>query len=135
MMRFVGILVLIAAFVWLAIFGGPEGCSVEEAKLVRVRSDEDVIANAIRTYAASAGRPPSTEQGLGALVKEPTAGPKPLRWIQVMRYVPTDPWGNDYKYRIVSEGDVMLRYELSSAGKDGIVQTEDDRVKEIDWQR
>jgi len=130
-------LVLIAAlaFVGFVILWGPEGCTLEGAKLARVESDDAAIANAIRTYAINAGRPPSTEQGLRALMEEPTAGPKPVRWSQVMKRVPNDPWGNPYSYRVLSEEDGVLCYELSSAGRDGISQTEDDWAKAIDWQR
>lgn len=137
MMKLVGIVVLIAALalVGFVILWGPAGCTVESAKLARVKGDEAAIANAIRTYAINAGRPPSTQQGLSALFKEPAAGPKPIRWCQIMKKVPTDPWGNPYGYRVLSEGTGKWSYELSSAGKDGILQTGDDRAKEICWLR
>ncbi|RYD78526.1 MAG: hypothetical protein EOP84_14165 [Verrucomicrobiaceae bacterium] len=50
-----------------------------------------------------------------------------------MRKVPTDPWGNPYRYRLLSEETGRRRIELSSAGKDGILQTGDDWAEVIDW--
>ena len=130
MMRLVGVLVLIAALVllWRFTLGQPEG-----AVLAHVATDDEAIDNAIKTYAINAGRPPTTDQGLMALVEEPMAGPEPRRWVQAMKKVPSDPWGNPYRYRVLSEVYGEWRYELSSAGKDGIFQTEDDWAKEIDW--
>jgi type II secretion system protein G len=130
-MRIVGPFVLIAAMVaWFLILGQPEG-----AKLASVETDDAAIANAIGIYTINAGWPPSTEQGLMALVREPVVGPKPRRWTQIMKKVPTDPWGNPYGYRVLSEGTGRWRFELSSAGKDGILQTGDDWAKVIDWER
>ncbi|RYD78527.1 MAG: hypothetical protein EOP84_14155 [Verrucomicrobiaceae bacterium] len=105
------------------------------SKVARLDPDFLAISNVIESYVANAGRPPTTEQGLMALVEEPTTGPKPIRWSQVMKKVPTDPWGNPYGYRVLSEGTGKWSYELSSAGKDGILQTGDDRAKEICWLR
>lgn len=129
-MRIVGAFVLIAAMAlaWFFTLGRPEG-----AKLAKVAPDSEVISNALKTYTIIAGRPPTTEQGLMALVQEPVAGPKPRRWTQVMKKVPTDPWGNPYHYRLLSEERGRWSFELSSAGKDGILQTEDDWAEVIDW--
>lgn len=135
MMRVVGVLMLMVVLAVVAgvILWGPDGCTVEGAKLARVATDDEVLANAICTYLINAGRPPSTEQGLLALEKEPVSGPKPRRWVQIMKKVPTDPWGNPYGYRVLTEGTGNWSFELSSAGKDGIVGTEDDWAKVIDW--
>ncbi|MCW1925579.1 type II secretion system protein GspG [Luteolibacter arcticus] len=127
-MRVVGAFVLIAAMalVWFFTLGRPEG-----AKLARVERDDVVLSNAIGIYIINAGRPPSTEQGLMALVKEPVAGPKPRRWVQVMNKAPTDPWGWPYGYRIVAEGNRGWRYEIRSLGIDGKLQTGDDCASEF----
>jgi general secretion pathway protein G len=126
-MRIVGAFVLIAAMalVWFVTVGQPEG-----AKLAHVETDDAALSNAIKTYHINAGRPPTTEQGLMALVKEPTVGPKPRRWTQIMKKLPTDPWGRPYGYRIVVEEDRGWRYEIRSAGIDGIMQTGDDHASE-----
>ena len=129
-MRIVGAFVLIAAMAlaWFVTIGQPEG-----AKVAQAYPDNLVISNAIKTYAINAGRPPTTEQGLMALVEEPVTGPKPRRWTQVMKKVPTDPWGRPYGYRIVAEEDRGWRYEIRSAGIDGIMQTGDDHASELGW--
>jgi len=129
-MKFVGAFVLMGALAlaWFFTLGQPEG-----AKVTRSDSDFAVISNAIKTYAIIAGRPPTTEQGLMALVQEPVAGPKPRRWTQIMKKIPTDPWGRPYDYRIVVEEDRAWRYEIRSGGIDGIMQTGDDYVSEWGW--
>ncbi|MEK7951184.1 type II secretion system protein GspG [Luteolibacter soli] len=129
-MRIVGAFVLMGALalVWFMTLGRPEG-----AKLAYAPPDSAVISNTLKAYVINAGRLPSTEQGLMALVEEPKTGPKPRRWTQLMKRLPTDPWGNPYRYRLLSEERGKRSFELSSAGKDGILQTEDDWAKEIDW--
>jgi len=129
-MKFVGAFILMGALAlaWFVTIGQPEG-----AKLAHVAPDSEVISNALKTYTINAGRPPSTEQGLMALVEKPVTGPTPRRWTQIMKKLPTDPWGNPYRYRLLSEERGKWSFELSSAGKDGILQTEDDWAKVIDW--
>ena len=61
---------------------------------------------------------PTTNQGLEALVKQPTTPPEALNYKSggYMKKVPKDPWGNAYIYRNPGE---RAEYDLYSLGADG----------------
>lgn len=101
--------------------------------LNRCRGDLLSVNSAVRAYVVSAGRPPTTEQGLEALVTRPTLEPLPEDWVQVMFKSPMDPWRQPYHYKLLSEVDGVSRWELRSAGPDGVTGNEDDRVREFEW--
>jgi general secretion pathway protein G len=70
---------------------------------------------------------PTTEQGLDALIKEPSTPPVPRKWKgpYLKRGVPKDPWGNDYVF--VSPGTHNPDgYDVSSPGPDGVEGGGDD---------
>jgi general secretion pathway protein G len=76
----------------------------------------DAFDKAIGTYRLDTGHPPTTEQGLRALVERPAdeahwSGP------YLSRDVPLDPWGHAYVYKV--PGDNGHDYTISSLGKDG----------------
>jgi general secretion pathway protein G len=68
------------------------------------------------------GRFPTSEQGLEALVREPTTAPEPANY-QPGGYlkggqVPLDPWHNEFQYE--SPGSINQdSFDLWSFGKDG----------------
>lgn len=65
-------------------------------------------------------RLPSSQQGLAALIREPSAPPKPKRWrgpYLDTDELPTDGWGNDYSYVAADEA---REYHLCSLGADGV---------------
>jgi general secretion pathway protein G len=76
----------------------------EPEKARRLKA-EVTIANletALKTYFLDNGIYPTTEQGLEALVREPSTDPIPNRWREggylEKGKVPIDPWGNDFVY-------------------------------------
>ncbi len=76
---------------------------------------------------ATRGGPPSTEQGLKALVSKPGG----VRvWHQVLKEVPKDQWGNEFQYRRPGKGG--SEYEIFSSGPDGQIGTDDDISSEQD---
>jgi general secretion pathway protein G len=83
----------------------------------RVNSDIEAISMQLRTYEMMNYRMPTTEQGLKALVNQPTTEPRPSRWKQLMKTVPVDPWGNEYVYRC--PGKSGAAFEIYSLGPDG----------------
>jgi len=97
----------------------------DSGKVTVVGGDFSSISNALQAYQTNAGHYPSEQQGLSALVVKPKEAPRPRRWIQIMDEVPKDPWGNDYVYRFPGSKD-RSRPEIISAGKDGLIDTEDD---------
>jgi len=60
---------------------------------------------------------PTTEQGLGALVKKPDRGEIPRNWKAggYLDKLPVDPWGTDYQY--LNPG-IRGEVDVFSLGKD-----------------
>jgi general secretion pathway protein G len=116
---------IIVVLLGLAIskMGNPTGF----AKGVAVRSDIQTIGTQLKLYESMNGFLPTTEQGLQALVTQPSTEPRPQRWYQLFKEVPKDPFGNNYIY--LSPGRKNpTSYDLYSAGQDRKADTADD-----DW--
>lgn len=74
----------------------------EEARRLKSRMDISNIETALKLYKLDNGSYPSTEQGLQALVEQPSIGQIPRKW-RTGGYlekgkVPNDPWENEYVY-------------------------------------
>ncbi len=72
---------------------------VDEARLVRARSDVRALDTAVKLFKADVGRYPTQDEGLAALIEEPAsaegwAGP----YLDGYAEVPRDPWHNAYHY-------------------------------------
>lgn len=91
----------------------------EDAKVKAAQTQISAFKTSLQMYAVDNGQPPSTEQGLEALINEPTSSPKPTNWKKYMDIpeVPKDPWGNDYIYE--SPGPTGEDFYILSPGKDG----------------
>jgi general secretion pathway protein G len=116
---------IIVVLLGLAIskMGNPTGF----AKGVAVKSDIQTIGTQLKLYESMNGFLPTTEQGLQALVTQPSTEPRPQRWYQLFKEVPKDPFGNNYIY--LSPGRKNpTSYDLYSAGQDRKADTADD-----DW--
>jgi len=97
------------------------------AKGVAVRADIQAITTQIKLYESMNGYAPTTEQGLQALVSQPSTEPRPQRWYQLFKEIPKDPWGSNYIY--LSPGRKNpTGFDLYSAGPDRRADTGDD-----DW--
>lgn len=70
----------------------------DEARVVKTKQDILAIQNALSLYQLDNGFYPSTDQGLKALVIEPSTPPLPSSWQQYLKAVPMDPWGRAYQY-------------------------------------
>ena len=99
----------------------------------RCRADLLSLNSALKVYSLNAGRPPTTEQGLEALVARPTLEPLPEDWVQIMSKAPMDPWRQPFRYRELSAERGVFRWELRSAGPDGLTGNEDDLAQEYEW--
>jgi general secretion pathway protein G len=99
--------------------------NVDVAKETRVDGDLQNIMTQIQLYEARNMRPPTTDQGLMALVERPTTEPLPEKWTALMEEVPKDPWGQEYKYRYPAQKS-KKSYDVWSIGKDGVDGSEDD---------
>lgn len=89
------ILAILASIVVPKIMSRPD-----QAKKVKAREDILAIQNAMDLYKLDNGFYPSTEQGVKALVSEPSGSPAPQSYQEggYLQQVPVDPWGNNYHY-------------------------------------
>jgi len=89
----------------------------DQTRRTRALADLQTIAEGLHLYRLDAGRVPTTEQGLAALVERPSAPPVPAEWNAggYLDGVRADPWGTPYAYRATSEH----AYRLASLGADG----------------
>ena len=98
----------------------------EEALKDVARADlKGNLTLALRLYEVDNGRYPTTDQGLEALLTQPTSPPSPRSWKgPYLEQEPLDPWNNAYVYR--NPGSHPPRdYDLSSLGPDGVVSDDD----------
>ncbi len=104
------ILGVLGALIVPNIIGVPDEARVEAAK-----SDIQTIGSALEMYRLDNSIYPSTEQGLDALVEEPTGFPEPRKWgpEPYLKKLKTDPWDEPYYY--ISED---RNYEIYSYGAD-----------------
>ena len=103
------------------------GGNVEYSRHVRISSDIQGINTQLKLYESMNGFFPSSEQGLQALVTQPSSDPQPTRWYQLYKELPKDPWNNTYIY--LNPGRKNPNgFDLYSAGQDRRPDTADD-----DW--
>ena len=109
------ILGILAGLIIPRIMGRPD-----EARRAKARIQIESLETALKLYKLDSGRYPSTEQGLQALVQQPSVGVDAKNWRQggylEKAKVPKDPWGRDFVY--ISPG-THGDYDLSSLGADG----------------
>ena len=90
--------------------------SGEKARLTRAATDISTLDGALDRFELDAGRFPTTEEGLNALVQAPSnvkawSGP-------YIKKIPSDPWGNPYQYRFPGQANVN-GVDIYSTGPDG----------------
>lgn len=96
--------------------------NIEKASISRAGTDIKSISSMLELYKAENYSYPTTDQGLEALVSQPSGDPAAKNWRQYMKKTPIDPWENPYKYLSPgTHGDI----DIYSFGPDGI-QSEDD---------
>ncbi len=92
----------------------------EQARRTKATVQIRNIESALRLFKLDNGFYPSTEQGLEALISEPTVGEIPKHWKEggymEKGKVPLDPWKNPFQY--ISPGINNFDYDLSSLGAD-----------------
>lgn len=109
------ILGILAAIIAPKLVGRTDDARVTQAK-TQIRN----LETALKLFKMDNGFYPSTEQGLEALIIEPTIGQIPKNYRKggylEQRKLPMDPWGNPYIY--ISPG-ANGEYEIISYGADG----------------
>ncbi|MEC4676277.1 MAG: type II secretion system major pseudopilin GspG [Nitrospirota bacterium] len=109
------ILSLLVAIVAPKIIGRTDDARVADAK-IQIRNFE----TALKLFKIDNGFYPDTQQGLNALIEEPTTGKIPGKFREggylERRKIPLDPWGNPYLY--ISPG-LQGDFDIISFGADG----------------
>ena len=126
-MAVVIIMGLLAGIVGVAIFG-----QLDTARVNTTRTQMKQIEAALSFYQMDNGRFPTTEQGLGALIEQPTIGPEPRNYrpggYLQGREVPRDAWSNDFHYEIpgTNNTDGFDIWSLGADGQPGGTETDAD---------
>lgn len=99
-----------------------------QARTAAARADiEANITTALDMYELDNGRYPTTEQGLAALLREPSAPPAAAGWngpYLKKKKIPLDPWGREYVYTSPGEHNTE-DFDLASYGPDGVESGDD----------
>jgi len=116
-MAVVIIMGLLAGIVGVAIFG-----QLDTARQKTTLTQMKQIEAALAFYQMDNGRFPTTEQGLQALVEQPTIGPEPRNYrpggyLQGGK-VPDDAWNNPYQYEFPGTNNAE-GFDVWSLGADG----------------
>lgn len=104
------ILGILGALIVPNVMGRPDQARIEAAK-----NDIRAISTALEMYRMDNGNYPSSDQGLDALVNEPSGYPEARRWNPdgYLQKVPSDPWDEPYLY--VNDSN---SYDVYSFGRD-----------------
>lgn len=107
------ILGILAAVVVPRIMDNPD-----KARMIKAKQDVRSLEGALELYRLDNFNYPSTDQGLEALVNEPSGSPEAKNWKNggYMKRMPSDPWGNEYQY--MSPG-VNGEVDIFTFGADG----------------
>lgn len=97
----------------------------DKADRQKVISDVVALENALDMYKLDNGSYPTTEQGLEALVTQPSGSPEPRNYREdgYIKRLPQDPWGNDY---LLNNPGEHGKIDILSVGPDGEEGTDDD---------
>jgi general secretion pathway protein G len=91
---------------------------VDQARITKARSDIQGLETALQMYRLDNSKYPTTDQGLQALMTQPT-DPSIRHWRVggYLQRVSKDPWGAEYQY--VYPGTHGKEYDLYTLGADG----------------
>ena len=110
------IITLLSSIVAVNLFDKPG-----EARQSTSRLQIKNLQTAVQLYRTRHGQVPTMEQGLAALVAQPTRPPVPQNYpadgYLDNRELPLDPWGNEYIY--LAPGRSGEAFEIISYGSDG----------------
>lgn len=92
--------------------------SRDQAMVDKARIDIEVLAQSLDQFKLDNFAYPRTEDGLEALVAMPSGHPRPDRYREggYIRKLPSDPWGNPYRYAFPGRNG---RFDVISFGADG----------------
>jgi len=114
------ILVILGSLVTVSFVQMQRNAYVNAAK-----SQVSMLEEAVNMYVLAIGAPPTTQQGLQALLAAPGELKDPTKWqgpyLQKLT-LPTDPWNHDYQYEELDSG----QFRIWSSGPNGVSGDNDD---------
>lgn len=90
--------------------------TADDARRSAAEGNIATLKNALERFSVPMGRYPTTEEGLDALVKDPSQGEANWRGPYIDELI-DDPWGRPFQY--TSPGNEGREYEIVSFGSDG----------------
>ena len=120
------VVIIISMLVGVAIVN--LGGKVKESKITATRDQIHNYESALDLYELDNGMLPSSEQGLQALIAQPSSTPTPGNWKGPYLKPPIlrkDQWNHDYIYRNPGQHNTTS-YDILSHGPDGQEGNEDD---------
>lgn len=127
------VLVIIASLVAIVAPNLMKRLSESKADITRAKIAS--IETALKLFKVDNGFYPETQQGLMALIEQPSGGREAKRWkgpYLEKGQLPIDDWNNEFIY-IGSDQTGDSIYEIRSAGEDGVANTDDD-ISSLDVQ-
>ena len=124
------LLVVMVIIGLLAGYVGPKlFAQIGKSEIKVAKAQVDALQKALDQYRLDAGRYPSTQQGLAALMAKPA---DEARWQgpYLAKAVPPDPWGRPYAYRAPGQHG---EYDLYTLGRDGAPGGEGDNADVTSW--
>ncbi|GAB4334011.1 MAG: type II secretion system major pseudopilin GspG [Candidatus Abyssubacteria bacterium] len=109
---------------------------VAQGRITQTKNQIRMLEGALKLFYLDNGFYPSTEQGLDALINQPTAGRiptnyKPRGYLETEE-IPKDAWGNEYIYRSPATNE-RFDYEVISLGADGLEGGEGENADIVSW--
>ena len=91
----------------------------DKARVTVAKSDLRNLSSALDLYKLDNFAYPSTEQGLDALLNQPSGFPEAKNWKDggYVKKEPKDPWQNPYQY--LNEGGSFSLYSFGADGREG----------------
>lgn len=110
------ILGILAAIIVPNIMGTPG-----TARITAAKADIKLIESALELYKLDNFTYPSTQQGIAALVTQPSGDPPAPNWKAggYLKSMPKDPWGHDYQYQQPGAHGAIDVYSFGADGKPG----------------
>ena len=93
----------------------------EKADQQKAITDIVALENALDMYKLDNSTYPTTDQGLEALVSEPSSNPVPRNYRQggYIRRLPNDPWGYSYQYLSPGNNKAIDIFSLGADNQEG----------------
>lgn len=104
----------------------------DQARIAKAQNDIQTLETALDLYKLDNGFYPSTDQGLKALIEQPTSDPVPSNWRSggYIKRLNNDPWNHQYQY--LNPGD-HGEIDIFSYGPSGEAGTDNGKGVVGNW--